>query len=86
MYYLVLFDNCLYDPPMSKKLPVYMSLHRSLLSNSSIIAAQPSLTGALRMEGSNGRNIVRSWSLRTRLSGTYANSFPTVFVLIQNLP
>ena len=80
-YYLLLFPDCLYHSKKSKKLPVYMSLHKSLLLNSSIITLQPSLTLALRIDGSNGRNIVRSCSLRTRLSGTYANSIPTRFDL-----
>ena len=48
----------------------YMSLHRSLDLNSAIIAAHPSLTCAFSMAASNGRNIVRSFNVLTRLSGT----------------
>lgn len=48
----------------------YMSLQVSLALNSSIIAAHPSLTAALSTEASNGRSIVRSFNVRTRLSGT----------------
>ena len=53
-----------------KVIITYMSIHLSLALNSSIIAAHPSLTSALSTEASNGRSIVRSFNVRTRLSGT----------------
>ena len=48
----------------------HKSFAKSLLLKSSIIAAQPSFTGAFKTAGSKGRRTVKSFNLLTRLRGT----------------
>ena len=49
---------------------IYISLHKSLALNSSIIALQASLTCAFNIAGSNGLKIMRSANVLTLLRGT----------------